>query len=169
MNNTPVWITNLLYLRNRPVSLNHMGDPTAFFVRYLNDKITYMGELIMPARSSKSGTGVPFAPTEFINVRLNQRQKEDFVVWSSRKAEDVALDVAGFISEGHKIGITWDLNNTCWIVSATCKVPGDPNENCCLTSRSDDWYEAMVMCVFKDRVIGKDVPWRDMQEDTNWG
>jgi len=165
----PVWIHNLLYWKTYPYHLNHMGYPSAHFVRTLDSKIQYMGELIMASKAAKKPANSGWTQTEFVTIKLTGKAKDDFHTWASRKEADVALDVASFISNGHKIGISWDDSNKCWIVSATCKVDGDVNENCCITSRSDDWFEAMAMNVFKATVLCNGGAWRDQQESSEWG
>lgn len=166
---TPVWITNLHYWRDYPIPLNHLSQPTNSFVRTINRKIEFMGELIMPKNASRPQTNNTFVPVVFVNFKMPKEHELLFAEWFQRKGEATALDIASFISEGNKIGITWDSNNNCWIVSATCKRPGHENENHCMTSRSDDWYEALAMCAYKDRVIAKSGSWSDQQENSNWG
>lgn len=106
---------------------------------------------------------------QFANLKIDSKHKDSFEEWKESKPEDVALDVASFISNGHKTSISWDNDNHCWIVSATCKEERSPNYNYCLTSRSDDWYEAMCMNVYKHKFIAKEGKWSDQQEDRNWG
>jgi len=168
-NLSPVWIQRFLYLVDRPTSTNHLGQPSNWYQAYLNNKFEQLGERIMSAKNSRAAKSQNDWQVTFVQIKLDKGTADEFTEWFKRKPEQVALDIAAFISNGHKIGITWDNNNTCWIVSATCKEESSDNYNCCLSSRSDDWYEALAMTVFKNDVICKMGKWSDEQQSANWG
>ena len=122
------------------------------------------------ARKNTSAEGnKPDWQVTFVQLKLTEETANEFAKWMERKEPEIALDVASFMSNGHKTSITWDNENKCWIVSATCKEEGSKNYNHCLSSRSSEWWEALCMNVFKHNVICKGGTWADKQSNTNWG
>lgn len=123
----------------------------------------------MARKNSSASVNKPEWQVNFIQIKLTGQHKDGFAEWMERKEAEIALDVAAFMSNGHKTSITWDNENKCWIVSATCKEDDSVNYNCCLSSRSQEWWEAMCMNVYKSDVMCEKGSWLDQQVDTNWG
>lgn len=166
---SPAIVKNLVYLSKEKYELNHLKYPSNWYINHINRKITNIGVAIMPAKSSQKRPGNNNFNITFVDMKLSKENSLDFKEWFSRKAETVALDIASFMSNGHKISITWSNDNSCWIVSATCKDEKNVNVDCCMSSRSDDWYEALAMCCFKNDIIAKGGRWLDESTDNNWG
>lgn len=123
----------------------------------------------MARKNSQQGASQDWKETVFVNYRLSREEKAEFEKWSSRKETDVALDVATFMSAGAKTSVTWDDANKVWIVSSVMKDQDHKSYNQCLTSRSDDWYEAIRLNAYKGLVLaGKDA-WATLSEGDNWG
>lgn len=165
----PPVLHNLLWLARAPPTLNHLRDPTAVFLRSLQRKLDNLEMWIMASKNTPKPNAKNFAEISFLNIKITGKHKDDFNTWMSRKDAEISLDVAAFMSNGHKTSITWDDNNKCFIVSATCKESSSPNVDCCITSRSAEWWEAMCMNVYKNDVMCNKGSWRDQQEDTDWG
>lgn len=165
----PVWIHNLIYYSTYPYGLNHLGEPSAHFVRFITRKIEQLEERVMAKKTNSPGNNQDWQNTVFVNYRLGKDEKAAFEEWSSRKADTVALDLAQFMSSGAKTSITWDSKNNVWIVSATMKDESHKSYNECLTSRSDDWYEAMRLNAYKALVLAKNGKWSDLSADEDWG
>jgi hypothetical protein len=123
----------------------------------------------MPGKAVKGLPQTGWGQTKFISMRIGGKHKDGFNDFMSRKDTEIALDIAEFMSQGHKISITWDNNNLCWIVSATCKIEGNVNYDCCMTSRSSEWYEALCMNVYKHKVMCASGSWEAQQETSDWG
>jgi hypothetical protein len=128
-----------------------------------------MESLVMAKKNASTPNNRGWSETQFVVIRLSGKHKDGFREYMQRPAEEVALDVASFMSSGHKTSITWDDSNQCWIVSATCKEESSKNLNHCLSSRSNEWYEALCMNVYKNDVICNKGSWVDQQEDNDWG
>jgi prolyl oligopeptidase PreP (S9A serine peptidase family) len=107
--------------------------------------------------------------TVFVSYKLTKEDKVVFEKWSSRNEAEVALDVATFMSSGAKTSITWDTTNNVWIVAATMKEETNKSYNECISSRSDDWYEALRMNAFKALVLCKNAAWSSLSEGQDWG
>lgn len=123
----------------------------------------------MAKKNTSAGDNKPDWHVNFVQIRLAGAQIDGFTKWMERKESEIALDVAAFMSNGHKTSITWDNENKCWIVSATCKEENSKNYNYCLSSRSGEWWEALCMNVYKNDVICNGGSWSAKQENNNWG
>lgn len=166
---SPVTFLRLWQIARAPPLLNHLGYPSNFFIRWLQHKID---DLEMNVMASKNVSKLPrgnWPETNFVNLKITGKHKDGFTSWMSRKEADIHLDVVAFMSNGHKTSITWDTSNSVWIVSATCKEESSPNVNCCLTSRSSEWWEAMCMNVYKHDIICAQGSWVDNAESGDWG
>lgn len=165
----PVWIHNLLFWSKQSYHLNHLGVPSNGFISHLTRKVHQLEERVMASKNSKVQANEAWKTTTFVQYRLSREDKAAFEQWSSRKEGDVALDIAAFMSSGAKTSITWDTSNNVWIVSATMRDEDHKSYNQCLTSRSDDWYEAMRMNAFKALVLAGKNPWSSLQSEQDWG
>lgn len=123
----------------------------------------------MAKRNSSAADNKPDWQVTFVQIKLTGEHIDGFSKWMERKEPEIALDVASFMSNGHKTSITWDNDNKCWIVSATCKEEGSKNYNHCLSSRSNEWWEALCMNVYKNDILCDGGSWADKQQNSNWG
>ncbi len=121
----------------------------------------------MPRQAFNSGKGSPM-PT-FANVRLSEQQKGDFQEWVDKNAKDFLQFQTDLLVEGWKLSIKADLQNACFMVSHTCGAEKHQNYNICLTSRSEDWEEALWMNIYKIRVLfaNEKLPTETLKN--NWG
>lgn len=122
---------------------------------------------IMPRKNSQ--TDMSWQNTKFAQITLNNDEKDAFDVWRNVKGFDSALEIGVLISEGWKSSVTWDDSNKCFIVAATCKDERNVNANICVSSRSDDFVEALLLNVYKVKVLfkGKAIPTE--RAANNWG
>lgn len=165
----PVWIHNLIYWSKYPVHTNHLGYPSNWYISTIVRKIAQLEAHVMSAKNSSKSNKMDWQNTVFVQYKLSKEDKVKFDKWSEREPSEVALDIATFMSSGAKTSISWDTNNNVWIVSSTMKEESDKSYNECLTSRSDDWYEALRMNCFKGSVLAKGQKWSSLQVDANWG
>jgi len=123
----------------------------------------------MPAKTKPSPKGKNDWGMTFVNFRLGKEEKDEFKAYMSAKPDILSEKLAIFIGEGHKVSLSWDDNNKCFIGSATCKDEGSINNNHCMTSRSDDWFEALMMNVYKANELAAGTAWSDLSESADWG
>lgn len=160
---------NLQQILNRPIPLNHLGDPSAFFIRSINRLFDTWEVFIMPAKTKAAAAFQNGFTTKFVNFKLGKDEKEEFEAYMSQKPDKLVEELVVFISEGHKLSQSWDDKNKCFIASATCKDEGSINHDYCMTSRHPEWYPAVMMNVFKHNVMAKGTPWADLMESEDWG
>ena len=124
------------------------------------------GEFIPMAKrkSTTANFGV-----DFINVEMTDKHEADFTEWWSQAFPKLGELTAELCSDGNKIGVSFDGDNECFIVSVTCKDEGSDNHNRCFTSRSDEWTEALGIALYKWDVIFKRSTWEGKSRRNNWG
>ena len=106
---------------------------------------------------------------DFVTFELSEKQERDFADWSVATTPKLAEYTQELVSSGHKLGVSWDGDNECFIVSVTCKDDAQENANKCYTSRSDEWVEALLLALYKWDVIAKRGAWHGKQKRNNWG
>lgn len=107
--------------------------------------------------------------TEFVNVQLSEGQKKDFLKWKTEQAERIADLIGQIAVDDYKITCSWDARNQCYIASFTGKEDQRHNEHRSMSSRSDDWYEAIALNVYKHVVVFHEGTWEGDNTKNNWG
>lgn len=110
-----------------------------------------------------------FAQVDFVNIYVSSQQEAQYRDWLKTADTQLVSLLADVIADQHKVGISFDGANACYIASATCKDETSPNYNVCITARSDDWTDALLLLVFKIQHIAGKIPWRDCSRPTTWG
>lgn len=118
---------------------------------------------------SNSHNPIDWKNFEFANVKLTKPQQDEFHRWYEDNNKDIDEYVRQLVNSNHKITLSSDQSNDCVIASVTCKDELSPNYGYVLTSRSDNWLEALCLCVFKDTVVCVDIPWSEAGDTSNWG
>lgn len=163
------WPNKLFY--QTAYTINHPDQwymPNNHGINFLNQAMERLGEAIMPAKK-RQDKKPQYNQVEFVNVSLTKKDKETFKTWYDARIAELPDMVAKFISEGYKISFRWDSDNECYICSATCIDESMENHNKCLTSRSDQWLEALALNLFKTDTLCKDGIWESTETGYNWG
>lgn len=158
---TPLWF------EFDPVLQQSAGSPYLIY-HHVNRILKKWENAIMPAKYAKNDK-TAWAETKFAQVTLTADQKDEFHRWWNQKAFDVPLEISTMIANGWKAGLTWDDANKCFIASATCKDERSVNANVCVTSRSDDYTEALLLNVYKVNVLFKNQPLPTERGGNTWG
>lgn len=164
-----VMLSHLPRTRDRPLLLNHLNQPSAFFVRSVQNDIDVL-ETYMAKRTNKPVRNNPsMFNTTFVEVRLGNAEKNHFHQWMEQDQETLGIELGTFISNDHKLSVSWDDQNVCFVASATCRDESSVNHNCCITSRSQDWFEAIMLTLYKATVLLGDKAWQSQSSDRSWG
>ena len=107
--------------------------------------------------------------TEFVNVTLTEPQRKEFKTWLTEKSETMPDEIGQLMVDDYKVSCNWDDNNQCFIATFTGKEDQSVNSAKALSSRSDDWYEALAINLFKHEVIFKRGKWSGETTRNNWG
>ena len=123
----------------------------------------------MAAKNSRNGNTKTDWQGEFIDIRLLSDEREAFSAWVEKQGEDLSVEVGVLISNGWKTSITWDERNVCFIAASTMKDENDKNYNCVVSSRSENFYEALALNAYKINVLHKNADLRKVGSTNNWG
>jgi hypothetical protein len=108
--------------------------------------------------------------TTFVNLRLSTDQKPAFEKWAENNQADMFTYLVGMVEDGYKISINLDANNDCIIVAVTGTDGNRVNRGRCMTSRSRDAIEALLMAIFKHVVLCDGGDWGEGEDKTSdWG
>lgn len=106
----------------------------------------------MNKKAARSENGAVAQWTRFVEIPLAPYVKADvderYVLW-----DDFASDVCNLLSSGHRLAVSFNEGNRCFIASITCRVAGSPNEGCTFTAFAGDWYRAVAVALFKFYVV----------------
>lgn len=106
---------------------------------------------------------------EFVNMSLNEAQKDQFHAWYKDAGSHAYDELDALLPAGYKVSLSHDENNSCVIATLTCKEPTDPNYGYCLTSRGPDMWTALALCVFKTTELCTDYEWPKDKRQSNFG
>jgi hypothetical protein len=109
-----------------------------------------------------------FKKIEFVSIQLTADEKLAFKGWYETNLSESELLLETFIQSGYKTSIVWDTNKDCFIASSTCTNDKSKNYDKCLTSRSNNWLEALMLNLWKTDVLSKKGVWEATTKD-NWG
>lgn len=123
----------------------------------------------MPSKVQKTGNKRGGFDTTFVNYKLSGKEKEAFAEFFDLKPDVHATEIVKLMGQGVKFSFSENREQGTCLASATMRDEGNINYNRCITSRSPDWYEALLMCVFKANTLGVGDDWLDQAGDDNWG
>lgn len=119
----------------------------------------------MPKQQSTRNDQMP----EMVQFKLNMDELNQFDQWLQQKGFNFDVRVTNHLIEDHKLGISWDGYNDCFIASSTAKGEKNKNTGSCLLSRSTDWREAVALNLFKQEVVYANGIWRPRKDDVQRG
>lgn len=106
---------------------------------------------------------------DFVSIEMTSDDKKRFKSLSQDELNDLCGKTQRMIETGYKASITYDQTNSCFIFSLTCKLENHANFNLCLTSRSDNMWEAMALAAFKTLYLCPDGEWSSHKRDFSFG
>lgn len=142
---------------------------SGYVVRKLNRMLATQEVWVMPSKAAKTGKRSPSYDTTFVNFKLVGEAKDRFVHYMAATVEEHSKVLTGLMSQGMKFSFSENLEHGFFLASVTCKDEGSINNNRCITSRSNDWFEALMMCCFKIDELGVDEDWLDQAGSDEWG
>lgn len=121
-------------------------------------KTTSKSELDTPQKNTEQGKY--WLPPEagwggFINVRLSDKQREDFHSWEAANAVHIAGYMDDHLGEGMKIAFAYDRENECVIVTYTGKLVAMSGDRFCATSRASTTQQALALAAYKHEVMAE--------------
>jgi len=105
---------------------------------------------------------------EFINIHITSEQEKDLATLRDSLAKMQINPLDTLTMAGYKVSINVDFENECYIVSVT---GGERTVNVdkCVSSRSDDLDECILMAYFKTFDKNGAIVWESKPKRFNWG
>lgn len=91
----------------------------------------------------------------FINVRLDEDQTAAFREWDSDNPGEGARILEDVMGSGMKVGMSYDQENQCTIVTFTGALCLGSNERYCCTSRAGNIREAIQLAAWKHSELAR--------------
>jgi len=127
-------------------------------------------ESIMPQKKQNNGNnGQSWNKVEFVNINLSNGEKKQFKSWFEENHTAIPELAAAMTGQGYKLSIKWDNGNSCFIATVTCDDESLDNNGKALSSRSNDWMEAIALNIFKTDVVCEDGKWGEGTRGNSWG
>lgn len=123
----------------------------------------------MPAKKQQNSNGRSWDKIEFVNINLSKAEKTQFKSWFADNQAEIPRLASVFIGAGYKMSLKWDNSNECFIATATCDDESLSNYGKALSSRSDDWVEAIALNIFKTDVLSEEGVWEGNGKGNSWG
>ena len=110
------------------------------------------------AQSKVNSTGKYFLDGDarwggFINVKLDDEQKERFVLWRDSSPSEGFVLFNSIVDEGMRCTLTYDGTNESYTCSFTGKLVSNSNERYCVTSRAGTMYDVMALAAWKHSIL----------------
>jgi hypothetical protein len=110
-----------------------------------------------------------FTPAEFVQIRLTEKQKIDYVKWAAEHEVDVGLLLSELAASGHKVTLSHSDKSGAFICSVTCRDKDSGNHMNCVSSYHEDALNAILVALYKHFVVLADTLWGEAQSQDNWG
>lgn len=165
----PLISYNRAWLQTRYPTLSPWEYSGGAKVRKINRWLSTLEAFIMPGKAKKTGNKRSGFTTTFVNFKLSTQDKAAFVKWAARGVETVQQDFTQAIGRGCKMSLSENAEQGFYLASMTMRDEGSINYDYCITSRSPDWWEALIMNVFKAETLGWDESWSDQADSDDWG
>lgn len=153
------WVHTYPEFREQRKAADHfMLTQRTFFPQTL---LTY--EDIFMAKTNR------FVEYEFVNIRLTEEQVEDFQTWAAKNQGNIWRMLTDLAEAGYKHSTSPDPDNQCHISTLTATEHASENNKHCLSSRSDDLIEAVLLSCYKHFVLSDGGEWVGSAARKNWG
>lgn len=98
--------------------------------------------------------GIYYCPPDaawggFVNIRLDDEQKENFLGWFEVNAGRTSELVDDLLGQSAKVALAFDAENQCYIATVTGALVSNSNERYVATSRAASLTEALGLAVWK--------------------
>jgi hypothetical protein len=153
--------------RDRPKYFNKITPQ--YLAGHLTSVLGYFSGDLHKMANKKSSAQSNWNKIEFINVTLTEPQKKEFKVWAKEQSPTIADELGQVMVDEYRLSLVWDDNNQCFIATFTGKQDQSTNADKALSSRSDDWYEALALTLYKHKVLFNGKTWNGESTKNNWG
>jgi hypothetical protein len=89
----------------------------------------------------------------FINLKLDDEAKVIFGAWAEFNRDNLWVMVDDVLGAGMKLGLSYDRENSCYILTFTGALVGGSNERYCMTTRASTLSEVFELAVWKHQEL----------------
>lgn len=131
-----------------------------------NSKLLTLENLLMSKNKKNQSNNYDVS---FCTISLDTEGKELARGWLKANEKDLDQFFADLIRDDWKTSISFDSYNDCFIAASTQRDDDNKNHNVCVTSRSDNLFEAIMLNYYKINILfeGRKLPVE--KEKMNWG
>lgn len=140
-----------------------------WYVREVNSYFEVLSEMRYAMKGKKTTKPDFQHGFRFVNIRIGKSQRKEVEAWIDECKDDLPRILTPFLDDGYKFSLRRDDENETYIGAMTCVTEGHPNNNACLTSRSNDWVEALMLCLYKTTVLCENGVWPHEEKFDDWG
>lgn len=94
-----------------------------------------------------------FSDFTFVQYTLSKTEETAFKKWWQENSPDAVVYLAEVVNSGYKFSASWDNSNDCYIATFTCLDERSQNYCLIMSSRSDDFWEAIGINLYKHLVL----------------
>jgi hypothetical protein len=104
---------------------------------------------------------------QFVRCTLGKSEKEQFTRWFELNEKKLGTALSNVLEGGYKVSFSADFENSCFVCTLTGNEEKSPNYKKMLSSRAEDHWEALGLCIFKHVEMFNGEKWDS--EGSNWG
>lgn len=119
--------------------------------------------------AGKNGNSNSNFKTKFASITLDAETKDLCKAWLAANAKDLDTFFVDMVRDGWKTSLRWDETNDCFIASSTNVDADSRNHDVCVTSRSDNMFEAILINYYKIYIMFDRKKLPTEPEKQNWG
>lgn len=113
--------------------------------------------------------GSNYGGYSFVECTLGTSDREAFTNWATNVEKNWTETLVDLFADGYKISVRWVDANNCYMAMLQATDPDEINGGLMLTSRSDVWVEAVLLCAYKHIVMFKSGHWVSEKGASAWG
>lgn len=125
--------------------------------------------VVMKNSNKQNKQAASWNKIEFITRSMDETEAASFKQWVKSVDKEASTMIQDAMLDDYKLSVTWDDNNECFIATLTGKQEQRSNADKALSSRSDDWYEAIMLTLYKHHVLFNGGKWSGSSQKNNWG
>lgn len=119
----------------------------------------------------RKSTKTSFKPGDFqfANVRLSKDDKAAFEQWATEHVPDAFDLLDAVVNSGVKASYSWSESVDAFSFSLTGMDERSANFHVVMTSKADNFQEALMLALYKHYVVCGEQDWPIDQQENSWG
>jgi len=106
---------------------------------------------------------------EFVTRKITEHERDGYNTWTKANQSKFWQLLAILVENGYKVSLAPDPDHECLIFSIMGTKHASRNRSKCLSSRSDDAFDAYMLGMYKHFVLFDGGDWEGSTQGDNWG